>query len=181
MQETFEQAVARFWARVEKGGSCWLWLGCLDRYGYGQFGYRNKNWRAHRFAYLTRMPDLPQHDRLDHECDNRACVNPDHLRPLSQRANVLRSKTNPVAINARRTHCAQGHEFTPENTGRSVEGWRFCKTCKKNGMKSPRRRLPRKTGGKIETPPPKPPSTVETDKERIQREYIERMTKKPRP
>lgn len=77
----------RFWAKVRKGESCWIWVGSLNNRGYGQF--RTTTHRlvlAHRFAYgLT--AELGQTEQLDHRCHNRACVNPEHLRPATNKQN----------------------------------------------------------------------------------------------
>jgi hypothetical protein len=67
---------------------------------------------------------------LDHLCRNRACVNPDHLEPVTIAVNVLRGES-PPARNARKTHCPQGHEYTPDNTYYNQKGWRACATCSK--------------------------------------------------
>jgi len=40
----------------------------------------------------------------------------------------------------RPTHCPKGHEFTPENTGRVPEGWRYCKQCNRDRVKRHRER-----------------------------------------
>ena len=124
-----------FWTYVDKGtgDECWIWRGALDRYGYGQVKYRGKNWRAHRLAYF--LLGIPLPERQDHECNNRACVRPEHLRPLTQRQNVLRSLTNPLAINARKTECKNGHPFDELNTGydtRPGHAGRYCVTCKRS-------------------------------------------------
>lgn len=42
--------------------------------------------------------------------------------------NVMRSDT-PAAVNAAKTHCKHGHEFTPENTRLDRGGYRCCRTC----------------------------------------------------
>ena len=123
-------AEEKFWSRVDRSGECWEWRGGRDRYGYGQFTMDGKNCRAHRVAYKLTYGELADSVKLDHECNNRGCVHPLHLRPMGQRENVLRSVTNPVAVNARKTHCNRGHEFTPENTG-IESGWRFCRTCRR--------------------------------------------------
>ena len=52
----------------------------------------------------------PEQNTLDHVCHNRECVNPYHLRILPNRENA---RDNGYAT---RTHCPQGHEYTPENT-----------------------------------------------------------------
>ncbi len=64
------------------------------------------------------------------DCWERSCVNPDHLEPVSLVENVRRGNA-PSAINARRTHCKRGHEFTSENTSVSPGGRRTCRACKR--------------------------------------------------
>jgi hypothetical protein len=69
----------RFWAKVRKTDSCWLWTANLAR-GYGHFKLSYKQTvKAHRYAWKLYFKELP--DTLDilHKCDVRNCVNPDHL------------------------------------------------------------------------------------------------------
>jgi hypothetical protein len=61
------------------------------------------------------MGPIPPNRQLDHLCRNPQCVNPKHLDLVSHRENVLRG-IGFYAINARKTHCPQGHPYTPENT-----------------------------------------------------------------
>ncbi|QZE10899.1 hypothetical protein SEA_CHISANAKITSUNE_112 [Gordonia phage ChisanaKitsune] len=58
------------------------------------------------------------------------CVNPWHVRPVTQKENVLRSEIAIAAVNARKTHCDHGHEFTPENTY-EYRGKRHCRVCQR--------------------------------------------------
>jgi hypothetical protein len=65
-----------------------------------------------------------------HGCTHRACVNPQHLEAVTRRENILRGSA-PAAVNARKTHCIRGHEFTPENTLIESGGkTRRCRTCR---------------------------------------------------
>lgn len=74
----------RFWQKVNKAGSCWLWLASLDIHGYGQFAYylpdgRKTMVKAHRLAYEISIGGIPEGMWVLHSCDTPACVNPSHL------------------------------------------------------------------------------------------------------
>lgn len=124
----------RFWAKVNKTETCWLWTAVIVG-GYGKF-WLDRHVGAHRFCYELLVGPVPDGLVLDHLCRVRHCVNPDHLEPVTHRENVSRG-VGPTAINSQKTHCKRGHPFTKENTGfmrRWKEGdgtslSRFCKTC----------------------------------------------------
>lgn len=121
---------AKFWARVAYIGDCWVWTGVLDRYGYAAaitFGGRKQ--RAHRFAYEAFTGSIPAGMQIDHLCRNRSCVNPSHLEAVTGIENTRRGRGVGM-VNARKTHCIRGHEFTPENTyiGKSRKH-RRCREC----------------------------------------------------
>ena len=132
---------ARFWARVEPGtapyhtpalGPCWLWTGAKHNLGYGLFRTGELRY-AHRVAYMLAGGVILDGFDIDHLCRVRACVNPAHLVAVTHKENVLRGRTI-AARNARKTHCPQGHEYTPENT--YVERTRYgtgrkCKACQR--------------------------------------------------
>lgn len=69
---------------------------------------------------------------VDHLCRNRPCVNPAHMELVSRGENSLRGDTI-VARCKSKTHCVNGHEFTPENTGSvpARNNARCCKACQK--------------------------------------------------
>jgi hypothetical protein len=126
MDERTEQ---RFWAKVDKTGDCWIWMGSLTDAGYGTFTVsRSKRGLAHRFAYELLVGPIPSGLELDHLCRRPACVSPAHLEPVTHRENLLRGRTI-VAWNAVKTECIRGHPFDAANTYIEPKGKRRCRTC----------------------------------------------------
>jgi hypothetical protein len=121
---------ARFWAKVQQEGDCWIWTGTTIGYGYGRFGLTSKVlFVAHRWAWEDRYGPVPDGLQLDHLCRVPRCVNPDHLEPVTPHINTLRARRAAPA----RTHCDRGHELTEQNIRRNPKGWLLCKTCLNEG------------------------------------------------
>ena len=126
----------RFWSRVEKTDTCWLWQGHIMESGYAVFdsGFspelgRRKWLRVHRFSYEEAKGPIPEGLTIDHLCRVRHCVNPAHLEAVTNWVNIHRGETLARA-NLAKTHCLRGHEFTHENTYRHPSGGnRACRIC----------------------------------------------------
>ena len=119
----------RVWSKIEKQQSgCWIWTAMRLPNGYGYIRLNGGTGYAHRVMYELLKGPIPKGMTIDHLCNNRACVNPDHMEIKTQRENVLRSLSAPPAINARKTHCLRGHELSEENLYR-YRGRRLCRSC----------------------------------------------------
>jgi hypothetical protein len=122
----------RFWAKVNKDGPipphrpelgpCWEWTACGDERGYGKLGTDGGFVRPYRYAIELLVGPIPDGLEPDHLCRNPACTKavadkrgPAHLELVTHHENLLRGN-GPSGRNARKTHCPQGHEYTPENT-----------------------------------------------------------------
>lgn len=133
-------SMLRFVEKIDYSSECWTWSGSLDTSGYGLFR-DGKLWKAHRWAWTRTVGPIPPRMQIDHLCRNRACVNPDHMEVVTQRENMRRG-TGFSARNARKTHCPQGHEYTPDNTVifPSQPTSRRCLTCTRKWSRESERR-----------------------------------------
>ena len=69
----------RFWRKVVKGISCWLWVGPVDDDGYGHIGRDYSVLRTHRVSWELHNGEISEGEMVLHTCDVPACVNPSHL------------------------------------------------------------------------------------------------------
>jgi hypothetical protein len=127
----------RFWAKVDKTDSCWLWTAGASE-GYGRFRVSRPTRRtlaAHRVAYEWLVGPIPDGLQLDHLCRNPSCVNPDHLEPVTNRENGRRGIKGELT-----THCPQGHPYSGVNLYVHPRGRRKCRQCRKEQMRILRER-----------------------------------------
>lgn len=118
-------SVERFWERVAKSDTCWLWTGPLTELGYARVTINGHRTYAHRHAYQLLVGPIPEGLELDHVCRNRACVNPAHLEPVTHQENAARGLMGRL-----KTHCPQGHALVPGNLAKDRH--RKCLTCKRD-------------------------------------------------
>lgn len=124
----------RFWAKVNKHGpvpecrqdlgECWVWTAYVDPDGYGRIAVGERMALAHRVSWELANGSVPDGHELDHLCRRRSCIRPSHLEPVLQRENWIRGEATS-AINAKKTHCLNGHALPPYQPGKG----RRCREC----------------------------------------------------
>ena len=137
-------------------GDCHVWSLRRDRYGYGFFRFtldgRKRMTGAHRAAWIAfRGPILDPQLVVDHLCRNRACVNPEHMELVTNRANTMRGAVverslrtgrfgrKPSIVSA--TGCARGHGadqivFREQHDGYTRMACRRCERIRFDAWKS---------------------------------------------
>jgi hypothetical protein len=115
---------------------CWEWTAAINSRGYGQWSVQGVSRSTHRVAYELLVGPIPEGLQIDHLCRNKRCCNPEHLEPVSALVNIHRRP------DVHKSHCARGHELTPENTIlKNFRGSirRNCRTCVNDQARARRR------------------------------------------
>ena len=112
---------------IDENG-CWVWNGCR-RNGYGLMKIGGKKRYAHRVFWEDCHGPIAEGTVLHLRCQNRRCVNPNHLLPVSAKEHWALHPESLLQQNKAKTHCVNGHPFTLENTIIRRNGYRDCRIC----------------------------------------------------
>lgn len=130
----------RFWFKVNKTETCWLWTGSTNSRGYGEIYWKGRKRRATQVSIeIHTGKPFPKGKMACHKCDNPPCVRPDHLWAGTMSENIIDSYTKGrsnnkrkyVGHNSSKSSCKRGHEFTTENTIITSQGRRSCRICQR--------------------------------------------------
>lgn len=148
----------RFFAKVEKTPTCWLWNGSSNGRGYGELRIDRVKRYAHRVSHELFVGPIPAELQIDHLCRTPGCVRPDHLEAVPARINILRSGAPDAQRrrHAAKTHCPQSHPYDETNTYIDRKNRRHCKTCTlartkeaRNGNRPDRDQRPLRSGNRL--------------------------------
>src|SRR4051794_5561275 len=127
----------RIWSEVVKAPGCWLWTGATIG-GYGRIRACQSRYIVTRLIWWLETAQDPGDLCVLHRCDNPPCCRPGHLFLGTQSDNVAdmaaKGRANNTAATAAwraRTHCKNGHEYTPGNTEYTKSGHRDCLACRR--------------------------------------------------
>ena len=124
-----KQPIERFCQKILINGenNCWEWVGAKSPLGYGQFAPASRRkggilTSPHRFIWEYLTGKIPFGKEIDHQCRNRACTNPNHLRLVTHQEN------QEFAL--KKDFCKHGHPYSGDNLHINSQGKRICKKCR---------------------------------------------------
>lgn len=111
-----KQLLLRHVVKLQNG--CWEWKGAKDRNGYGivcrKVDGKPRTMVAHKASFLAFRGPVPDECELHHTCKRRSCVNPQHVEPVTREKHLMLDESC-IGVNARKTHCPNGHPLVEGN------------------------------------------------------------------
>ncbi len=127
-----QPVLERFFDKVviNEPTDCWEFVSSISKSNCGRFYYNGKCRDAYKIGYFLLGGIIPEGYDLHHTCENRLCVNPEHLMPLDRATHITDfTPTHITYKNKRKTHCSFGHPLSGENVIKSDKGVRRCLSC----------------------------------------------------
>lgn len=76
---------------VDDRSGCWNWDGYVSSNGYGRLQWEGAHRWVHRVSYILHKGPIPDRHDIDHTCENKRCVNPEHLDAVTRSEHVTRT------------------------------------------------------------------------------------------
>lgn len=111
-----ESLATRFWRKVDKTESCWIWIGERSHNGYGQIRsdeVQQRKRRASHVSWELHYGPIPSETYVLHRCDNPPCVRPDHLFLGTHADNMVDRSAKGRAARGSRSGAHQHPEMVP--------------------------------------------------------------------
>ena len=86
---------------------CWLWTASTAGDGYGFLCVRDRSVKAHRLSWMIHNGPIPQDLDVLHTCDNKRCVNPEHLRLGDDKQNSQDMELRGIRVRGKDIHTAK--------------------------------------------------------------------------
>lgn len=110
--------------------NCHGWTASRAGHGYPYISFNGKRQLVHRITHEQMFGPIPEGKEAHHECENKGCINPLHIRPVSHSENIKLSNPWKSSWLRKKTHCPEGHEYNQSNTY-LWRGYRHCRSCRK--------------------------------------------------
>lgn len=123
---------------------CHEYTGYIHPLGYGEIVFKGKPTKVHRLFWICLHGPIPAWPKavVLHSCDNRKCINTEHLSLGTQQDNIRDCVTKGRQASQRKTHCPRGHAYAEHGEYHSspkyiqqANPWRRCRECARTRYK----------------------------------------------